>query len=39
VRGERIDKVGGELAVPLVIGFSAKEQFGVEELWSALLSA
>jgi GTP-binding protein len=38
-RGQRIDKIAGQLAVHQVIGFSAKEQFGVEELWRALLSA
>jgi GTP-binding protein len=38
-RGPRIDKIAGELAVPAVIPFSAKEHFGVEELWSALVSA
>ncbi len=38
-RAQQIDKIAGQLAVPQVIGFSSKEQFGVEELWRALLSA
>jgi GTP-binding protein len=36
-RSQQIDGIAGDLAVPSVIGFSAKEHFGVEELWSALL--
>ena len=35
-RGQQIDRIAGQLAVPAVIGFSAKEHFGVEELWRAL---
>lgn len=38
-RPARIDRVAGELAVAQVIGFSAKEPLGVEELWRALLLA
>jgi GTP-binding protein len=37
-RKQQIDKIAGQLAVPEVIGFSAKERFGVEELWRALWS-
>ena len=36
-RGQQLDRVAGELAVPKVIGFSAREHFGVEELWEELL--
>jgi GTP-binding protein len=38
-RQQQIDKIAGQLAVPSVLPFSAKEQFGVEELWRALVSA
>ena len=38
-RQQQLDKIAGTLAVAEVIGFSSKEQFGVEELWRALLSA
>jgi GTP-binding protein len=38
-RPARLDKIAGQLAVPAVIAFSAKERFGVEELWNALVSA
>ena len=38
-RKQQLDKIAGQLAVPEVIAFSSKEPFGVEELWSALLSA
>jgi len=37
-RPGRCDQIAGKLAVPEVIGFSAKERFGQEELWRALLS-
>ena len=37
-RKQRIDRIAGQLAVPSVLAFSAKERFGVEELWHALLS-
>jgi len=37
-RGQQLDRIAQQLAVPSVIGFSAKELFGVEELWSNLLS-
>ena len=37
-RQQQLDKISGTLAVAQVIGFSAKEGFGVEELWRALLS-
>ncbi len=36
-RKQQIDKIAGRLAVPEVIAFSAKERFGVEDLWRALL--
>lgn len=35
-RAQHIDRIAGELAVPTVIGFSAREHFGVEELWREL---
>lgn len=38
-RGQKVDKIAGQLAVPNVIGFSSKERFGVEDLWHALLAA
>lgn len=38
-RSARLDRIAGELAVPRVIGFSAREPWGVEELWRALLLA
>ena len=38
-RGAQLEKISAQLAVPGVIGFSAKEHFGVEELWRALVSA
>jgi GTP-binding protein len=37
-RGQQIDKIAGQLAVPRVLPFSARERFGVEELWRALVS-
>jgi GTP-binding protein len=37
-RAQRLDRIAGELAVPKVIGFSAKEHFGVEELWRELVA-
>jgi GTP-binding protein len=37
-RGAQCDRIAGQLAVPEVIGFSAKERFGVDELWHALLA-
>jgi GTP-binding protein EngB required for normal cell division len=36
-RGQQVDRVAGDLAVPKVIGFSARDHFGVEELWRELL--
>jgi GTP-binding protein len=38
-RQQHVDSIAGQLAVPKVFPFSAKEPFGVEELWHALLSA
>src|SRR5262249_2556245 len=38
-RKQQTDRIAGQLAVPEVIGFSAKERFGVEELWRACLSS
>ncbi|HZR09122.1 MAG TPA: ribosome biogenesis GTP-binding protein YihA/YsxC [Myxococcales bacterium] len=35
-RNQHIDRIAGDLAVPVVIGFSAREHFGVEELWREL---
>ncbi|MFL5312965.1 MAG: hypothetical protein ACJ79H_21230, partial [Myxococcales bacterium] len=39
-RAARLQKVAATLALPQeqVIGFSAKEKFGVDELWRALSS-
>jgi GTP-binding protein len=36
-RAAQCDRIAGTLAVPTVIGFSAKERFGVDELWQELL--
>jgi GTP-binding protein len=36
-RGQQIDRIAGSLAVPKVIAFSAREYFGVDELWRELL--
>ena len=38
-RAQQIDRIAGQLAVPKLIGFSAKELFGVDELWRELLTA
>lgn len=38
-RGQQTDRIAGQLAVPKVIGFSAKEHFGEDELWRALVAA
>ena len=38
-RSAQLDRISAALGVPGVIGFSAKEHFGVEELWRALVSA
>ena len=38
-RRQQLDKIAGQLAVPKVYEFSAKEHFGVEELWHALITA
>lgn len=40
-RGPQVEKIGAQLALPRdrIIAFSAKEKFGVDELWRALLSA
>jgi GTP-binding protein len=37
-RQQQTGRIAGQLAVPEVIAFSAKERLGVEELWRALLS-
>lgn len=37
-RLQQIDRIAGQVAVPKVIGFSAKEHFGVEELWDELIA-
>ena len=36
-RGQQLDKIARQLAVQKVIGFSAHEYFGVDEVWAALL--
>jgi GTP-binding protein len=38
-RAQQLDRIAGDLAVPTVIGFSAKEHFGVEEVWRELVAA
>jgi GTP-binding protein len=38
-RGQQLDKIAGQLAVPKVFGFSAKEHLGVDDLWTALVAA
>jgi GTP-binding protein len=38
-RRQRCEKIAGQLAVASVIGFSAKDKFGQEELWHELLSS
>ena len=37
-RRQHLDRIAGELAVPAVIGFSAKEHFGVDEVWQQLVT-
>ena len=37
-RGQEIDRIAGSLAVPKVIAFSAREYFGVDELWRELVT-
>ena len=36
-RAQQLDRIAGALAVRSVTGFSAREHFGVEELWRELL--
>ena len=36
-RKQRAEKIAGQLAVPSVLPFSAKERYGVDELWRELL--
>jgi GTP-binding protein len=36
-RAQQLERIAGVLAVPAVIGFSAREHFGVEELWRELV--
>lgn len=36
-RAQQLDKIAGQLAVPRVLGFSAKEHLGIDDLWSALV--
>jgi GTP-binding protein len=36
-RAQQLERIAGDLAVPVVIGFSAREHFGVEELWRELV--
>jgi GTP-binding protein len=38
-RNQQIDRIAGQLAVPRVIGFSAREHFGVDEVWRELVTA
>ena len=37
-RNQQVDRIAGQLAVARVVGFSAKEHFGVEEVWRELLA-
>jgi GTP-binding protein len=37
-RGQQIDRIAGSLAVAKVIAFSAREYFGVDELWRELIT-
>jgi len=37
-RGQQIDRIAGQLAVPKVVGISAKELFGVDELWREMVT-
>src|SRR4051812_37100073 len=37
-RRQQIDCTAGQLAVPKVVGLSAREHFGVDELWGELLA-
>jgi GTP-binding protein len=37
-RVQQTDRIAGQLAVPKVIGFSATDHFGVEELWRELVA-
>lgn len=37
-RASQCDRIAGTLAVPKVIGFSAKEKFGIDELWHEMLA-
>jgi GTP-binding protein len=40
-RRQRLEKIAGQLHMPLadVLGFSAKEHYGTEELWRAVVNA
>ena len=38
-RGRQVEKIQAQLGVQPIIAFSAREPFGIEELWRALLSA
>jgi GTP-binding protein len=37
-RAQQLDRIAGQLAVPHVVGFSAKELFGVDEIWRELVA-
>ena len=38
-RTQQIDRIAGQLAVPRVVGISAREHFGIDELWGEMLAA
>jgi len=38
-RNQQLDRIAGQLAVPRVVGFSAREHFGVDDLWRELVTA
>jgi len=38
-RNQQLDRIAGQLAVPKVVGFSAREHFGVDDLWRELVTA
>ncbi len=37
-RDQQIDRIAGQLAVPKVVGISAHELFGIDELWREMLA-
>jgi GTP-binding protein len=40
-RAQRVERIATQLALPVeaVLGFSAKERFGVDDLWRRLVEA